>query len=122
MKFRLSPSGGSKALQYTDLIARLQNEFPDRVCISDISEPDVEGMVAELIELDSPQQMIDDARTGVRLRVSINDSDFSDDGVVFDITPATHSITGHYPTSDCGTVLQLLRRCSETLGYELELE
>ncbi|MCC9656723.1 hypothetical protein [Rhodopirellula halodulae] len=90
--------------------------------VSDISEPDVEGMVAELIELDAPRQMIDDARSGVILRVSIYDFDFSDDYVTFDITPAMYSLIGHYPDGDTGTILGLLDRCSRVLDYSLAIE
>ena len=87
--------------------------------VNDVSEPDVDGMVAELIELDAPQEMIDDARTGVLLRISIFDFDFSDDGVTFDLTPSTISLVGHYPDRDTGNVLTLLERCARTLGYSL---
>ena len=90
--------------------------------VSDISEPDVAGMVAELVELDAPQQMIDDARSGVILRVTIYDFDFSDDSVTFDITPATVSLIGHYPDGDAGTVLELLERCSKVLDYSLSID
>ena len=66
--------------------------------------------------------MIDDARSGIMLRIAIYDFDFSDDSVVFDITPATTSITGHYPDGDTGTILGILERCSEALGYALTID
>ena len=90
--------------------------------VSDISESDVAGMVAELIELNAPQHMIDDARSGIILRVSICDFDFSDDSVTFDITAATISLIGHYPDGDTGTVLGLLERCSDVLDYSLAID
>ncbi len=89
--------------------------------VSDISEPDVAGMVAELIELNAPRQMIDDARSGIILRVSIYDFDYSDDSVTFDITPATSSLIGHYPDGDTGTVIGLLERCSRVLDYSVTI-
>lgn len=87
-----------------------------------ISEPDVDGMVAELIELNAPQQMIDDARFGILLRISIHAFELSDDSVTFDITPATTSLIGHYPDGDTGTMLGLLERCSKAIGYSLTID
>ncbi|MDV6034910.1 MAG: hypothetical protein F9B45_33430 [Phycisphaera sp. RhM] len=121
MKFNLSPKPGASALPYDELISRLQTEFDTRFSVTDISETDVDAMVAEFIELNAPQQMIADAQTGVLLRISIYDFDFSDDSVVFDLTPATTSVVGHYPEGDTGTILDLLERCAKTLGYSLTI-
>lgn len=120
MKFCLSPRNDSTALSYSDIVSRLQSEFSDRMSVNDISEPDVDDMVAELIELDAPQEMIDDARTGVLLRVSIFDLEFSDDTVTFDLAPNTLSLVGYYP--DTGNVLALLERCANALGYSLTID
>lgn len=121
MVFTLSPRRDSLPLPYSEVISRLQTEFAGRVIISDISEPDVEGMVAELIELDAPQSMIDNACTGILVRISLYDYEFSDDSVTFDLTPVTSSIRGHYPDGDTGSILSLLERTAGTLGYSLAI-
>ena len=122
MVFTLAPCGDMLPLPYTEVLSRLQSEFAGRVIVSDIGEPDVDGMVAELIELKAPQQMIDDARTGILLRVSLCDYEFSDDSIVFDLTPATSSIVGHYPDGDTGTILTMLERAAGVLDYSLAIQ
>ena len=89
------------------------------IVIDDQSEEDVAGMVAELIELDAPTQMIEEARTGVLLRVFIHDFEYSDDCVSFDLTPVTTIVSGHYPDNDTGSVLRTLQRCAHALYYNL---
>lgn len=122
MRFTLSPKAGEAAIPYTEVVSRLKSEFDTRMSVTDISEPDIDGMVAELIELNAPQQTVDDARSRILLRVAIYDFEFSDDSVVFDITPATTSVIGHYPDGDSGTILGLLERCSKVLGYSLKID
>jgi len=121
MKFNLSPQPGAPALPCDELISRLQSEFDTRFSVTDISEPDVSGMVAELIELNAPRQMIADAQIGVILRIAIYDFDYSDDSVIFDLTPATTSVIGYYPDGDTGTILDLLERCAKSFGYSLTI-
>ena len=122
MDFTLAPRGNSPPHLYTEVVSRLNAAFPGRVIVSNISEPDVDGMVAELIELDAPQAMIEEARTGIILRVSLCDFDFSDDSIVFDLTPATQSIVGYYPDGDTGTILMMLERAAIALGYDLSIQ
>ena len=64
MKFILSPKTAESAIPYTDLVSRLESEFDGRMSVTDISEPDVDGMVAELIELKCPPT--NDRRCSVR--------------------------------------------------------
>ena len=122
MHYRLDPPADCGPLPYQDIIIRLEGEFGRFVTVEDRSEDDIDGMVAELIELGAPKQQIDDAKAGVFIWVFIYDDDLSDDYVAFELTANTGSIVGHYP-SDCGdNYRRILNRCAHSLGYSLHIE
>jgi hypothetical protein len=115
----LNPREGSPYLDPEEIIRRLEDEF--EVCNTDAEagQEHAGDMLAKLIELKAPQDIIDEVVNG-RDRakmVLIADDPTTEDYLDFLVRPNAHIVIAHYSGQHEDATRPLLTRCARALGY-----
>ncbi len=123
MSHRLEPKDDVSYLTPDEIVSRLQDEFA--CCTADRDEgKDVVGdTIAKLIELNAPQEIIDQqvaAQSGA-ITVLIADDDTTEDYLQFTVKPNEGILVGYFSGQHEDATRPLLDRCACVLDYRIEL-
>ena len=120
MAHRLDPPEGRPYLDPEEVVRRLRDEFAHCEADADQGADIVGDMVAKLIELNAPQQIIDTAMAGRdrSLRVTVADDALSDVYLSFVVRPGAGLLIGYYSGRHEVAARPVLERCARALGYD----
>ena len=120
---RLEPPTGRDYLPCAEVLTRIREEFDDVDADQDQGSDDVGDMIAKLIELKAPQQIIDAAMAGRdgSYRVTISDGPSDDMYISFMLQPNTGPLIGYHSRQHEEQSRTLLERCAKALGYQIIL-
>ena len=123
MAHRLEPPKGRADLDPKKIAHLLREEFTYCAIDAEQGADDVGDMIAKLIDLKAPQEIIDKAMAGREhsFRVTIADDMASEDYLSFFIQPETGPLIGYYSAQHEAATRPLLERCARALGYEIIL-
>lgn len=121
MSHRLEPHDGTSYLTTEEIVIRLKEEFA--YCTADRDEGDniVGDTIAKLIELDAPQEIIDQqiaAQSGA-IEVVVADDMSSDDYLQFIVKPNDGILIGYFSGQHQDATQPLLDRCARALNYRI---
>lgn len=119
----LSPPDGVAFLDPEEVARRLKDEF-DYTAIDRDEGADVVGaIVAKLVELDAPQEVIDFqlASQDRALQIVVSDDSTSDDYLQFTVKPNNGIFIGYFSYDHQQATRPLLERCACALGYKITL-
>lgn len=123
MSHCLEPKDDVAYLTPDEVVTRLQDEFA--YCTADRDEGnDVVGdTIAKLIELNAPQEIIDQqvaAQSGA-IAVVIADDDATEDYLQFTVKPNEGILIGYFSGQHEDATRPLLDRCARVLDYRINL-
>ena len=124
MAHRLEPLTGREYLPCMEAIVRIREEFDDVDFDQDQGSDDVGDIIAKLIELKAPQQIIDHAMAGRDDSYHVTISDGPSDGdcsISFILQPNTGPLIGYHSRQHEEQSRPLLERCAKALGYQIIL-
>jgi hypothetical protein len=117
------PHPGQDFLEPEDVIERLKDEFNYVVADREQGADHVSSMIAKFIELNAPQQFIDDCLAGQDRSywVSVADDDATEDDIGFILQPGVGPLIGYHSQHHEDAARPLLERCAATLNYQIVL-
>jgi hypothetical protein len=123
MAHRLEPRKGRPYLDPEEVVRRLRDEFVHCEADADAGADITGDMIAKLIELKAPQEIIDAAVAGREraLRITVADDAATDDYLSFVVQPDEGPFIGYYSAQHEAATRPLLERCARTLGYKIIL-
>lgn len=119
----LSPPDGAAYLDPEEVFRRLHEEF-DYTAIDRDEGADVVGeIVAKLVELNAPQEVIDFQRASQdrAIQVVIADDSTSDDYLQFTVKPSNGIFIGYSSAQHEAATRPLVERCARVLNYQINL-
>jgi len=121
MSHQLEPLDDTSYLTPDEIVTRLKDEFGH--CTADRDEGDnvVGDTIAKLIELNAPQEIIDQqiaAQSG-SIAVVIADDTSSDDYLQFTVKPNEGILIGYFSGQHEDATRPLLERCATVLNYRI---
>lgn len=123
MSHRLEPRDGNPYLHPEDVARRLREEFTCCEVDAEQGQDDVGDMLAKLIELKAPQNIIDEVVAGraSAVRITVSDDDSSENYLSFFVRPNAGPLIGYYSAQHEAATKSLLERCAIALGYKIVL-
>lgn len=123
MAHRLEPQDGRPYLEPETIVRRLREEFVYCDADAEQGSDSVGDMIAKLLELRAPQEIIDQAMAGRdrSVNVIIADDMASEDYLNFTVQPNVGPFIGYYSAQHEAATRPLLERCAEVLGYKIIL-
>ena len=123
MSHRLELHEGHPYLEPDEIVERLREEFA--YCEADREQgmDDVGDIIAKLIDLRAPQEIIDEQIAGRErsYRVTIADDSASDDDLSFIAQPGVGPLIGYYSAQHEQAMRPLLERRAAALNYRIVL-
>ncbi|PQO31652.1 hypothetical protein [Blastopirellula marina] len=119
----LSPPDGAAYLDPEEVFRRLREEF-DYTAIDRDEGADVVGeIVAKLVELNAPQEVIDFQRASQdrAIQVVIANDATSDDYLQFTVKPNNGIFIGYSSSQHESATRRLVERCAQVLNYQINL-
>jgi hypothetical protein len=123
MTHKLTPSDGKSYLATNEVVRRLRDEFPVVEADAQQGREHVRGMVRRFLKAGA-EETIDRLQKGSdeALMVVIADEAHSQDGKLrFAVIPGEPIIVGYWSGRHRRLAEPLLQRCSQALGYSIEL-
>ncbi len=120
MAHLLHPGEGIAYLDPEEVVRRLQGEF-DYVSVDrEEGSEVVSGIIAKLVELNAPQEIIDTQLAGQSqaLQIVIADDPTSDVHLKFTVKPNDGIFIGYFSWDHEQATRPLLERCARVLNYQ----
>ena len=123
MSHRLEPHDDTSYLSPDDIVARLRDEFAHVDADRDEGDNIVGDTIAKLIELNAPQEIIDQqiAAQSRSIAVVIADNTTTDDYLQFTVKPSEGILIGYFSAQHETATRPLLDRCAQALNDRIDL-
>ena len=123
MSHRLEPIDDQSYLAPSDVVERLREEFGFVEADQDEGDNIVGDTIAKLIELNAPQEIIDQQRAAQSRSISvvITDELTADDFLRFTVKPDEGILIGYSSGQHEAAVRPLVERCATALNYRIDL-
>ena len=123
MPHRLEPFDESSYLHPDQVVARLEEEFAYCAASKEQGSDSVGDVIAKLIEMNAPQEIIDQqlAAQSSSIEVVIADDSSSDNYLQFTVIPNEGIFISYFSRQHQDATKQLVDRCAMILNYRVEL-